>query len=122
MPARLIQLLVLAVALIGTGAFVVAVSGIHPAAAPQTSASATAEAVPVLPVVVVRPQREIPTLTAITVSPTRAERVAAGIEVADASTPETAAIATQAAVLLPSGGFDMPYYSFGKTLHRMNKE
>ena len=121
MPARLIQLLVLAVALIGTGAFVVAVSGIHPAV-PQTSASATTEAIPVLPVVVVRPQREIPTLTAITVSPTRAERVAAGIEVAEASTPETAAIATQAAVLLPSGGFDMPYYSFGKTLHRMNKE
>lgn len=123
MPNRLIQLLVLAAALVGTGATVVAVSGLGAGSNPADTVALDAPVL--LPTVVVRPEPQIPVLGEITVSPSRAERAAAGLEVADDGDALDAVaqrVRTSSRVLLPSGGFGMPYYSFGKPLQRANKE
>lgn len=88
--------------------------------ADHRAAAAAAEAIPVLPVVVVRPEPEIPVLASLTVRPTRAELEAAGIEPDDEDLATTGHAGATA--LLPGSGFDMPYYSFGKTQHRVSKE
>jgi len=122
MPNRLIPLLALAVALYGTGAIIVSLSPLTDtsiSAAVATPAAAP-EALPVLPTVIVHPEPEIPVLAMVTVRPERGSTISAA-----ASNPApVAAFAVHAtsAVVLPSGGFDMPYYSFGRTLHRANKE
>lgn len=124
MPNRLTQLLMLAIALCATGASVVAFSDLGSTA--PASAATTAEAPVLLPTVVVRPQAEIPVLGEITVSPSHAERVAAGLDATDEDNDAldlvTERMRASSRALLPSGGLDMPYYSFGKTLHRVNKE
>lgn len=125
MSNRLIQLLVLAAALFGTGATVVAVTGLGGAASTPVIAAATAETMIVLPAVVVRPEAEIPVLGEITVSPSHAERVAAGLEVPagdDALDRVAERVRSSSRALLPGGGFAMPYYSFGKPLQHANKE
>jgi hypothetical protein len=124
MPNRSIQLLALATALFGTVATVLVVSGLDARAA-RPDARTVLEAPVLLPTVVVRPEAEIPTLTEITVSPSRAERIAAGLEVTDDEDAlETVAERVRASsrALLPGSGFGMPYYSFGKPLQRVNKE
>lgn len=126
MPNRLIQLLVLTAALLGTGATVVAVSNLGAAASSSyANAPMTSEAPVTLPTVIVRPEAEIPVLGEITVSPSHAERVAAGLDVTDAEDAldvVTQRVRSSSRALLPSAGFGMPYYSFGKPLQRVNKE
>jgi len=122
MPNRLIPLLALAAALYGTGAIIVSLSSLTgsrdgvAAAAPADEP----EALPVLPAVVVRPEPEIPVLAMVTVRP---DRNSTANEATPAAAPLGAlAVRASSTALLPSGGFDMPYYSFGRTLHRVNKE
>ncbi|MBO9662439.1 hypothetical protein [Dokdonella sp.] len=128
MSNRLIQLLVLAAALFGTGATVVAITGLGGASSnPVAAATPTTapETMIVLPAVVVRPEAEIPVLGEITVSPSHAERVAAGLEVPasdDALDRVAERVRSSSRALLPGGGFAMPYYSFGKPLQHANKE
>lgn len=125
MPNRSIQLLVLATALFGTAATVMVVSGLTTGATTQPDARTALEAPVLLPTVVVRPEAEIPTLGEITVSPSRAERIAAGLEVADDEDALDAVaerVRASSRALLPGSGFGMPYYSFGKPLQRVNKE
>jgi hypothetical protein len=121
MPSRLIPLLALAVALYATGAIIVSLSPLADASRSAAVAPAAAPAaLPVLPTVVVHPEPEVPVLALVTVRPERAGAIGA-----EASKPvPVAALAVRAAsvAVLPSGGFDMPYYSFGRTARRVNKE
>lgn len=123
MPNRLIPLLALAAALYVTGAVIVSLSALTGASALPTAAALTpaAQDTPtLLPAVIVRPELEIPVLAMVTVRP---DRSVSSSSVAPKAVPMgvLAARASSAAVL-PSGGFDMPYYSFGRTLRRVNKE
>jgi len=126
MPNRLIPLLALAAALYGTGAIIVSLSPLT--AADQSAVAATPpaapEALPVLPTVVVRPDPEIPVLAMVTVRPERAHAINAEMSNWVPTGAPVGALAIRAAstTVLPSGGFDMPYYSFGRTLRRVNKE
>ena len=127
MPNRSIQLLALATALFGTVATVTVVAGLdaRTVAQPPVESSMTLDAPILLPAVVVRPEADIPTLSEITVSPTRAERVAAGLTVADdegALDAVAERVRVSSRSLLPGSGFGMPYYSFGKPMQRANKE
>jgi len=122
MPNRLIPLLALAAALYGTGAIIVSLSSLtgHRDAAVTAAPAAGQEALPVLPAVIVRPEPEIPVLAMVTVRP---DRSSAASDEAPAAAPLGAlAVHASSSALLPSGGFDMPYYSFGRTLHRVSKE
>lgn len=122
MPNRLIPLLALAASLYGTGAIIVSLFPLtdvdHVAAI--AAAPAEPEALPVLPTVVVRPEPEIPVLAMVTVRPERSSAVNA--ELSNPVPAGALAVRASSTALLPSGGFDMPYYSFGRTLHRVNKE
>ena len=113
MPKRLISLLALAVALCASGAAVVLLT---PAAQAPAAASAVPASAPVeLPTVVVRPEPEIPTLAQVTVRPDDA--------IFDAGAPvRVRAAARVRASTVGTGGFDMPYYSFGKSLRHSSKE
>lgn len=122
MPNRLIPLLALAAALYGTGAIIVSLSSLasNRDTVAAVAPAAEPEALPVLPTVVVRPEPEIPVLAMVTVRPDRSN---AASDDAPAAAPLGAlAVRASSSALLPSGGFDMPYYSFGRTLHRVNKE
>lgn len=123
---RVARSFALAVALVATGAAVFTfsheVSVTRPsAAALRTPNSATPT---LLPVVVVRSQLRIPTLPTITVRLSRAEVIANDAPVTGDYSLVAAAHGGSAAALgaTPSGGFDMPYYSFGKSLRHANKE
>ncbi len=124
MPARLIQLLALAAGLYGTGAMIVLLA---PSVESRQALAATMEAPavdapPVLPTVVVRPEPEIPTLATVTVRPDDDGAAApAATDVGNDALDILAAHASSA-VGLPGGGFNMPYYSFGRPLHRANRE
>ena len=132
MRNRLARTLGLAVALVTTGAAVFAfshgVSVTRPhataqvaPAAPRPHDSTTAT---LLPVVVVRTQLPIPTLPTVTVRLSRAEAIAYDAPRAGDYSLGAVARGGSAAALgaTPSGGFDMPYYSFGKSLRHANKE
>ena len=133
-PKRLPQLLLLAVALFGTGASIVALSRGVPARHPVVNAS-VAPVVPnlniddaptLLPAIMVRPEVGITTLATITVHPDRAG--------AEARAPERGSDVTvgakkaddpgtDATISLAGGsGFDMPYYSFGRSPRHASKE
>lgn len=125
MPNRPIQLLALAIALFGTAATVAVVSATDAGPSTRADAWSMLEAPVLLPTVVVRPEAEIPTLGEITVSPSRSERIAAGLEDAggeDALDVVAERVRASSQALLPGSGFGMPYYSFGKPLQRVNKE
>lgn len=137
---RSARAVLLAVAIAATGAVVFALAhgavvvnraaADAPAAAVQTGAAAipVLPAVPaqvdppVLPTVVVHAEPAIPVLPTVTV---RASRTVAadGEDVAEpvlvAVEQDLRTLATGASA---GGGYDMPYYSFGKTLRRLNKE
>lgn len=126
MSNRLFQVLLLATAVAGTGVTVAAlshgsVSVTHRLGAAPNAAPSIHEAATLLPTIVVRPEAEIPTLGLITVRPDKNER-----RVADADESplriDAGAIGAYAAGSLSSTAFDMPYYSFGKTMRRANKE
>lgn len=128
MSNRLVHLLLLAAGLYSAGAITVLFSGgvTAPAAVRAPTPRATtpsAQAAVLLPVVTVRPDAPVPTLATVTVR-------APAPYVANAETKTGAyslgsAIATGATsplAALPGSSFDMPYYSFGKSLRRASKE
>jgi hypothetical protein len=136
MPNRLIHLMLLAVALYAGGAAIVAFSdgtfGRPHIAANARSAPPVASATPdapieatttLLPTIVVRPEPALPTLATVTVRPSRSDRVESLMEVADVPSGSVIPVARSSAVASFAGaGFDMPYYSFGRTLRHVSKE
>lgn len=122
MPKRLIPLLSLAAALYATGAAIIFLSAgsAYPARVPPV---ATVIPIPTLPTVVVRPDAPIPTLALVTVRPDD-DVTDVNMTNADAGSRARAALRTRgsAVALLPVGGLDMPYYSFGKSLRHSTKE
>lgn len=130
MSKRLIHLLFLATALSVSGVgIVMSSSGVAPAQ-PVTVAAAAARAHPgaetitLLPTIVVRPEPVVPTLATITIRPEWAsnpgfDTVAAGDDSPGQASGQSG---TSAVTAMPGGGFDMPYYSFGKSLRRVSKE
>ena len=123
MPTRLIQLLLLAAALYASGAAVVALSTGNANHARTSAQAVTAPAFPLesastlLPTVVVRPDPEVPTLATVTVRPDRA-----GLSGENFVAVPVPATRKAAVVSFAGGGFDMPYYSFGRTLRHVSKE
>lgn len=132
MPNRLVRTLLLAIALVATEAAVFAFSLGVPVTRSHTAAQVTAVSprsqdhttAALLPVVIVRPQPIIPTLPTITVRMSRAEAVANDAPRADDYSLGAVAHGSSAATIgaLPGAAFDMPYYSFGKSLRHANKE
>ncbi|MEO5561545.1 MAG: hypothetical protein ABIO49_16370 [Dokdonella sp.] len=132
MPNRLIHLLLLAASLYASGAAIVALSNgapgsghteamaIKPTPAAVDAIDATTT---LLPVVVVHPEPEVPTLATVTVRPSRTDLAEA---VADAGKTPVGPIVQSARVgtvlSFAGAGFDMPYYSFGRTLRHVSKE
>ena len=133
-PTRLTQRLLLAVALSGTGVAIVALSQGVPAPRPMLGASATpalqglntGDAPTLLPEIVVKPDAGIVTLATITVHPDRTGTWTPATErsgdytvgAKKAEDPATRATAS----LAGGNGFDMPYYSFGRSAHHASKE
>ncbi len=133
MPRRVNQLLLLAIALLGTGMTIAAFShgvvatnarvsarstvSIPLAAAPQKLASAPT----LLPTVVVTTASVPTTLATITVRPNRTTAAAQKWERVDDFTLGAIDNA-HATVALPSGGLAMPYYSFSRSPRHSNKE
>ncbi len=127
MPNRLFPFLLLATTIAATGALVVALSPSRPLAgqaAATAALSGTADAAPahaaapiLLPTIVVRPEAPIPTLATVTV---RADKPRSTTRVTDDPSAELAG--SPGLSLLPSAAFDMPYYSFGRSMRRANKE
>lgn len=129
---RLTRTFALAAALIATAAAVftfshaVSVTRPHAAAQIPSAALRTRDSAPptLLPAVMVRSQLPIPTLPTVTVRLSRAEAIANDAPRAGDYSLGAVAHGGSAAALgaTPSGGFDMPYYSFGKGLRHANKE
>lgn len=138
---RLAHAILLAVAIAATAAGVFVLShGVQPKAAAMgdtATVPANPAAIPVLPTVFVEAQAMIPTLPTVIVQadaipmlPTvvvRANRVEHSDLVAQNAESPALLAAEQDLHRLASGtnaggGYDMPYYSFGKTLRRLNKE
>jgi len=130
-PTRLIRLFLLAASLSFTGAVIVGLSA--PGGSPTPAvASALADrddgvaslSITLLPIVRVFPDVEIPTLATVTVRPSRADMAdVAATATTLASTDQVPLLVRRPrSALMSSGGFDMPYYSFGKTLRHVSKE
>jgi len=122
MSSRLIPVLLLTATLCALGA-----GFSHPdvpaATAAQTDVAAS-EPVTLLETVVVRPEIEPTLLPTITVRPAADEIAAARALDAGARQASITPISARVpgSVTLPSPAFDMPYYSFGKSAYRVNKE
>jgi hypothetical protein len=128
-PNRLIHLMLLAAVLSTGAAAIVALS--NGALLPQNLA--TRGAVPadvvmtttLLPAVIVRPEAEVPTLATVTVRPSRADWAGATAEPSEVPLGNLVAVARRTSgvsVGVGGAGFDMPYYSFGRTLRHASKE
>jgi len=117
MSNRLIQFALLAIAVSTTGSTLAALS--HGLPAPQ-STTATELPVTLMPTIVVHPEPVIPTLGTITVVPDRAVRTSNSDDYSLSAAIRDAG--ASAVGSLPGGAFDMPYYSFGRTLRRAAKE
>ncbi|MEO7430461.1 MAG: hypothetical protein ABIR62_00140 [Dokdonella sp.] len=132
MPTRLIRLVFLAATLSFTGAAVVAFSGSGlidvPAGAAVAAGRDTLLSDPLhttlMPSVRVHPEVEIPTLATVTVRPMYSEVSAVSASSPNALTSVSVPMLARRSTggLMASAGFDMPYYSFGKTLRHVSKE
>ena len=130
MQKRLVQLLVLATALFGTGAAIVLIAnGISPRPGRVDMAALPVRAhATLLPTVVVRPPAVIPTLPTVTVRADAHARTALALEGAADETAlkridnDLEALAAGGATGSTGSAYDMPYYSFGKPLRRLTKE
>ncbi|MEO5626779.1 MAG: hypothetical protein ABIQ70_12290 [Dokdonella sp.] len=134
MPNRLIHLLLLAASLSASGAAIVALSNgalssrqFETKAAKPLIASPVADtldaSMTLLPVVVVHPEPEVPTLATVTVRPSRTELTETAADSDGISLgPVVPAVRRTAVLSFASAGFDMPYYSFGRTLRHVTKE
>ncbi|MEO5558194.1 MAG: hypothetical protein ABIO49_00780 [Dokdonella sp.] len=134
MPNRLIHLLLLAASLYASGAAVVALSNGTPVSRHVETTTAKMPAVPpaaatldatttLLPIVVVHPEPEVLTLATVTVRPSRTdltETVADSDEIPMATI--LPGVRRSTVPSFASAGFDMPYYSFGRTLRHVSKE
>jgi hypothetical protein len=129
LPKRVVHLLLLAIALSGTGLTIGVLSNGTLAARAHVATAATVEpatgssaAMTVLPTVTVHPDPEIPVLATVTV---RASDAGLGvIGAVDAGRPDVMPIPVTASLTsnATGSGFVMPYYSFGKTLRHVSKE
>jgi hypothetical protein len=126
MSKRLVHLLLLASGLYTAGAVIVLFSGgvatprpLLPAQAPQTGVAHVEQAAR-LPVVAERAAPVIPTLATITVHPVQAHDGIARVR--EFALGAASAATSGPLVALPGSSFDMPYYSFGKSLRRVSKE
>lgn len=127
MPPRLIHLMLLAAALSTGGAAIVALSGgalpRHSLVNSRMAPASVGMTTTLLPAVVVRPEAEVPTLATVTVRPNRADWTGAPTEQGDAPLGNLVAVARRTGGAVVGGaGFDMPYYSFGRTLRHASKE
>ncbi len=138
LPPRVNQLLLLAIALLGTGATIVAVSHRTTAIAAHDNARnavATSVVAPrpkidtaptLLPAIIVTPDREMTTLATITVRPDHATTaIAPTWERTDgfALDANSDARDLRATASPPTGGgFAMPYYSFSRNPRHASKE
>lgn len=132
MSTRLVPALLLSAMLYALGAGVASLPYQTPNAnAAADGVAAADDAIPTLPTIVVRPERDalaslLPTVTLPTVSvhPTPAEMAAA--RALDARALGTVAVVATVHALgggmAPGSGLDMPYYSFGKAVYRLRKE
>jgi len=127
MSSRLVPVLLLSAMLYALGAGVASL----PYQSPNAHAAPQDTAIPTLPTVTVRPDRDalaalMPTVTLpiVSVHPAPAE-------IAAARALDARAVGTVAAVaavhalgggMAPGSGLDMPYYSFGKSVYRLRKE
>jgi len=93
--------------------------------------AASPEAIPMLPTVTVRPDRDalaalMPTVTLPTVSVRPGPAEVAAARALDARAVGTVAVVATVHALgggmAPGSGLDMPYYSFGKSVYRLRKE
>ena len=127
MSSRLVPVLLLSAMLYALGAGVASL----PYHAPDAAAASADAAIPTLPTITVRPDRDalaalMPTVTLPTVSvrPNAAEIAAA--HALDARAIGAGAIVVAVHALgggtAPGSGLDMPYYSFGKSVYRLRKE
>jgi hypothetical protein len=127
MSSRLIPVLLLSAMLYALGAGVASL----PYQSPNAHAVAPDAAIPTLPTITVRPDRDalaalLPTVTLPTVSvhPGPAELAAA--RALDARAIGTGVVVATVHALgggmAPGSGLDMPYYSFGKSVYRLRKE
>lgn len=134
MPNRLIPLLLLAASLYASGAAIVALSNgtavsrhVETTTANMPAVSPVAEPLDttatLLPVVVVHPEPEMLTLATVTVRPSRADLTATVADTDEISMATLLPAGRRSNVLsFASAGFDMPYYSFGRTLRHVSKE
>ena len=129
MSNRLVHLLLLSAGLCTTGVVIVLSSSgvatpaqvtVHVAA--PTATVARTQNIVLLPTIVVHPDPLVPTLGTITV---HASSGPAAIDKANVSASDYDVVshtAVSSLVSLPGSSFDMPYYSFGKSVRRVNKE
>jgi hypothetical protein len=129
LPHRGACQLLLAVVLAGTGVALASFShgrveaGAHATAA--SSASAPAQTIlptVLLPTVVVRPEPEIPTLATVTVLSGDGDTQNVRTPLRAARLLPVHAVTSFASTGSAGSGFGMPYYSFGKPLHRGTEE
>lgn len=124
-----VVLVVIAIAATGAGVFALSHGATTVPQAPtenRIGSTATATVtLPMLPTVVVQAQPAIPVLPIVTV---RADRVARDVSARRDDRAQPALIVVEhdlrglAASAASGGGYGMPYYSFGKTMRRANKE
>ncbi|MGH8172231.1 MAG: hypothetical protein ACREPX_03735 [Rhodanobacteraceae bacterium] len=124
MTNRLIPVLLLTATVYAFGASVVAFSYPAHMNLPHAAPVAVAQAMTVLPTIVVRPELETTLMPTVTVRPTAADIAAAAALDSEALRVGAVVVALHAAGggMLPRSSFDMPYYSFGKTTYRVSKE
>lgn len=136
LPPRVNRLLLLAIALLGTGATIVAVSPGTTAIAARANAQIAVSAPVVapltkidtaptlLPTVIVTPDREMTTLATITVRPDHPPTAATPTRADDFALDANSDAQDLRASTSPTtgGGFAMPYYSFSRSPRHANKE
>lgn len=116
MNAPLTRMLLIAISVAATGATVMAVLPGSPApvqAGPIAATTATEDTIVVLPAVQVTPEATPTLLATVTVRPDAMP--------GDGDLPDFATVVDYSSAA-PGGGMGMPYYSFGKSMHRAYRE
>ncbi len=135
LPSRVNRLLLLAVALLATGATIVALApranttGVHARSAVSVSVAVplpiTGSPPTLLPTVIVTPEPEMTTLATITVRPERALPTSANWDGVSGFAPDADDdVRNQRATTASASGgtYTMPYYSFSRSPRHANKE
>ena len=125
MSTRLIPALLMTATLYAFGASVVAFSSPPARMLPGHALPVpVAQAMTLLPTIVVRPELHTTLMPTVNVRPSAADIAAARALDSEALRLGAVVVAMHAAGggMLPRSSFDMPYYSFGKTAYRVSKE